>query len=222
MFERPKLPGAEFTLGMIGIAPWRKRPDLGLDVLDILVRRDSRFRLAIKSKQPWDYWWIWRRPEEQTAYAAWYERLRSRPALANAVNFDGFGPDVPVWLRRVGWVLSTSDDESFHLAPAEGMASGAVPALLPWPGADTIYDPAWIHDSPEAMAEVIAGAVASGEWADLRRAARDQVIASFPLDAVCGAWREICLRDRAPDADRATLVGWARDSAEQASRGPLR
>ena len=37
-------------------------------------------------------------------------------------------------LRGVDWVLSTSDDESFHLSPAEGMASGAVPAVLPWPG----------------------------------------------------------------------------------------
>ena len=36
--DRPKLDGAEFHLGMIGIAPMRKRLDLGLDVLEALRR----------------------------------------------------------------------------------------------------------------------------------------------------------------------------------------
>jgi hypothetical protein len=70
-----------------------------------------------------------------------------RPKL-EAVVFDDAGPDVAAWLRRVGFMLSTSDDESFRVAPAEGMASRAVTVFRHWPGAETIYDMRWIHRGP--------------------------------------------------------------------------
>lgn len=205
-FDRPKLPGAEFTLGMIGVSPHRKRPDLGVEVLARLRRRDRRFRLAIKSKLPWDYWWIWRKPEERAEAERLFHRLHDDPLVAGAVTFDGFGGDVAAWLRRVGWVLSTSDDESFHLAPAEGMASGAVPALLPWPGADTIYDPMWIHANPATMADAIYAITTMGAWDRERRIARDQVRASFPLPMVCDTWAEILVDDLSPETARGTLA----------------
>jgi hypothetical protein len=50
-----------------GIAPSRKRLDLALDVLDSLRRDDLRFMLFIKSKPPWDYWWIWQREDQGSA-----------------------------------------------------------------------------------------------------------------------------------------------------------
>jgi hypothetical protein len=126
--------------------------------------------------------------------------------VAGAVTFDGFGSDVAAWLRRVGWVLSTSDDESFHLAPAEGMASGAVPALLPWPGADTIYDTRWIHADPASLADAIHDITVSGRWEEQRHLARDQVRASFPLDAVCDTWARILVEDLSPDTAQGTLA----------------
>lgn len=205
-FARPKLPGVEFTLGMIGISPMRKRPDLGLEVLSLLRRRDRRYRLAVKSKLPWDYWWIWRKPEERADTEALFARLHDDPSVRGAVSFDGFGGDVPAWLRRVGWVLSTSDDESFHLAPAEGMASGAVPALLPWPGADTIYDTRWIHADPTTMAAAIHDTVASGAWDATAREAQRQVAASFPLDAVCDEWVRVLVDNLSPETARGTLA----------------
>ena len=205
-FDRPKLTGAEFTLGMIGISPHRKRPDLGVEILARLRRRDRRYRLAVKSKMPWDYWWIWRKPEERAEAERLFHRLHDDPVVASAVTFDGFGSDVAAWLRRVGWVLSTSDDESFHLAPAEGMASGAVPVLLPWPGADTIYNTRWIHTDPATAADAIHEITVSGRWEEQRHLARDQVRASFPLDAVCDTWARILVEDLSPDTAQGTLA----------------
>lgn len=187
--DRPKVPDARHRLGMIGIAPSRKRLDLGLDVLEALRSRDPRWRLSVKSKMPWDYWWIWNKPEERAHYDAVLRRVQSGP-LEDAVVFDDFGPDVASWLRRIGFVLSTSDDESFHLAPAEGMASGAVPALLPWPGADAIYKRRWIHDSPEAMADAIAALAADG-WEEAGEQARARLRETFGLDTVRAAWTEL-------------------------------
>ncbi|MET8452653.1 glycosyltransferase [Streptomyces sp. NPDC005209] len=198
--DRPKAPGARFRLGMIGIAPSRKRLDLGLDVLQRLRARDPRWHLSVKSKPPWEYWWIWNKPEERRHYDAILRRMQTSPLLEGAVVFDDFGADVPAWLRRIGHVLSTSDDESFHLAPAEGMASGAVPALLPWPGADEIYDRRWIHDDPEAMAEAIHGLGEPEPWRAASELARDQVRESYSLDRVAAAWTDLLVSGAQPAA----------------------
>ena len=197
-FQRPKLAGAQFTLGMIGISPVRKRPDIGIDVLSRLRRYDARFTMAVKSKMPWDYWWIWRKPEERIDTERLMGRLRDDPTVHDAVSFDGFGGDVAAWLRRVGWVLSTSEDESFHLAPAEGMASHAVPCLLPWPGADTIYHPRWISQTAQAMAEKILDITEAGTWQQTAEEAFKQVRASFPLTDVARMWTEVLTTDVDP------------------------
>jgi glycosyltransferase involved in cell wall biosynthesis len=185
--DRPKVPGARFRLGMIGIAPSRKRLDLGVEVLSLLRARDPRWQLSLKSKMPWEYWWIWNKPEERAHYDRVLDRIQTDPVVDGGVVFDSFGPDVASWLRRIGYVLSTSDDESFHLSPAEGMASGAVPAILPWPGADTIYDPRWIHDSPAAMADAIAALAADG-WEDAAAAAKTHARTSFDLKTISEMW----------------------------------
>ncbi|SFD07178.1 glycosyltransferase family 1 protein [Streptomyces aidingensis] len=185
--DRAKTADARFRLGMIGIAPARKRLDLGIEVLAALRARDPRWQLSVKSKMPWDYWWIWNKPEERDAYDPVLRRIQGDPLLDGAVVFDEFGPDVASWLRRIGFVLSVSDDESFHLSPAEGMASGAVPALLPWPGSDAIYDRRWIHDSPAAMAEAIA-ALAEDGWERAGALARRQVREAYSLETVAAAW----------------------------------
>ncbi|RKS76349.1 glycosyltransferase involved in cell wall biosynthesis [Actinomadura pelletieri DSM 43383] len=189
--DRPKLPGAEHHLGMIGIAPSRKRLDLGLDVVEELRRDDPRFTLFVKSKLPWEYWWIWQKDDERAHYEQVFRRIRRSKLLSGGVVFDSYGRDVASWLRRIGFVLSTSDDESFHLAPAEGMASGAVPALLPWPGAETIYDDRWIHETPQAMAASISATVSENRWETEGALARTQVRNAYALDEVCRQWTDL-------------------------------
>ncbi len=196
--DRPKLAGAEYSLGMIGIAPSRKRLDRGLDVLAELRRLDPRYTMSVKTKQPWEYWWIWNRPEERTYFERVYRRIQRDESLASGVIFDPFGPDVATWLRRVGFMLSTSDDESFHLAPAECAASGGVPALLPWPGSDTIYDPHWIHDDPVAMAEAIHATVSEGRFAEESERARAEVTSVYGLERVRSLWSDLVVQGRLP------------------------
>jgi glycosyltransferase involved in cell wall biosynthesis len=171
---------------MIGIAPSRKRLDLGLDILARLRRHDPRYTLRVKSRLPWEYWWIWKKPEERMHYEAALRRARGD--LSGAVVFDPYGPDVANWLRRVGFVLSTSDDESFHLAPAEGMASAAVPALLNWPGANRTYAPHWVHESPEALADSIAATTPAPTWTNTSIQARSEVRANYALPKIATHW----------------------------------
>ncbi len=196
--DRPKLDGARFHLGLIGIVPSRKRLDLALDVLEELRREDDRYLLFVKSGMPWEHWWVWQNPAERDHYATALRRVQRSPLLRGAVVFDDAGPDVAAWLRRVGFVLSTSDDESFHVAPAEGMASRAVPVLRHWPGAETIYDMRWIHRDPAGMAAAIAGLAAPDDWREAGDAAHAQVAAAFNLPLVCEAWRGLLTADLDP------------------------
>ena len=196
--DRPKLEGARFHLGLIGMVPSRKRLDLALDVLEELRREDDRYLLFIKSGMPWEHWWVWQNPAEREHYASALRRIQRSPLLRGAVAFDDAGPDVAAWLRRVGFVLSASDDESFHVAPAEGMASRAVPVLRHWPGAETIYDMRWIHRGPAEMAAAVMALGDEGDWRAAGNDAHGQAAAAFNLPRVCEAWRGLLTADLDP------------------------
>ena len=195
--DRRKLAGARHHLGIIGVVPARKRLDLALDVLEELRREDDRYLLFIKSGMPWDHWWVWRKASERAHYTTALHRIQRSARLRGAVVFDEAGPDVPAWLRRVGFVLSTSDDESFHVAPAEGMASRAVPVLRHWPGAETIYDMRWIHRTPADMAQAIA-ALGDSEWQQAGDVAHRQAADAFAVDRVRRSWRDLLTSDLPP------------------------
>jgi glycosyltransferase involved in cell wall biosynthesis len=196
--DRPKLDGARFHLGLVGMVPSRKRLDLALDVLEEMRREDDRYLLFVKSGMPWEHWWVWQNPAEREHYADALRRVQRSPLLRGAVVFDDAGPDVPAWLRRVGFVLSTSDDESFHVAPAEGMASRAVPVIRHWPGAETIYDRRWIHRGPAEMAAAVLALAGEGDWRAAGDAAHAQAAAAFNLNRVCAAWHGLLTADLDP------------------------
>ena len=193
--NRPKFEDAQFTIGLIGAAPMRKRPDLAIAILEQLRAADPRFKLVIKTKLPWQMPWVWRDQTERDQFRELFEYIERTESLRGSIIFDDYGADVANWLRRVGWVLSTSDDESFHLAPAEGAASGAVPVILPWPGSDQIYDAKWIHQDVTAAANFILTETKSGTWAQLGEQARTEISSRYGLDLVNEQWAKILTQD---------------------------
>lgn len=199
-FDRPKLPGADYRIGLIGAAPARKGLQRALAVVEAIRRVDPRYRLLVKSRLPWDLWWVWKRPEEREYFTDAFAQVRDSALLQGAVTFDPYGGDVPDWLRRVGWVLSTSDDESFHLAPAEGMASGALPVVHHWPGAETVYAPEWVHSTVAGMAEAIT--LAPRQAGDERIARAREQVRAFDAPVVLDALTRVLTEDLPPAAAR--------------------
>jgi glycosyltransferase involved in cell wall biosynthesis len=139
-FYRAKLPEAKFTLGFIGMVPWRKRFDRALDIFQKLWQEDNRYVLRVKGLRPRDYPWMLSksRKEEMAQYDELYKRIENAPWKKHVI-FDGHGSDMPEWFQRIGYIISTSDFEGSHQAVAEGMASGSVPIIYGWDGADTVY-----------------------------------------------------------------------------------
>lgn len=153
-YRLPKKAGNRYHLGVCGVLPSRKRLDLSLDILEKLWLKDNRYKLFVKSRMPQDTPWLMKRDEERTYYEQVFARIKSAP-WKDAVIFDTHGDDMAQWMQKIGFMLSTSDFESFHLAPMEGMASASVPCVLHWSGAETIYPYGNIFECVADMAAFI-------------------------------------------------------------------
>ncbi len=184
-----KMGGSNFTLGMIGIAPQRKRIDLALDTLELLLREDDRYQLRIKGTHPFDYPWLASRPDECKYYMDIMERINSSNKLRYKVIFDPPGNDVEQWLSMVGFILSPSDFESFHLAVGEGMLTRSVPVVWNWPGADEIWgEENIVHNAKDAAEKIIKLGVTQE-----KEVYRSYVINNYGVDLIVKAWEEVML-----------------------------
>lgn len=153
--NRPKdWENAKFTIGMVGVLPSLKRLDLALDTFEKVWKEDHRYRLVIKSRRPEQVAWIWNNADERYHYQAIQKRIAESEWSGN-VEWSGHGDDMASWYEQIGYILSMSDFESFHLAVAEGMASGAYPVIRHWNGAETIYNREWIVEDSSMAAERI-------------------------------------------------------------------
>ncbi|CAN5861644.1 glycosyltransferase family 4 protein [soil metagenome] len=170
--QRQKLDNARFNIAMIGVVPTElKGLDKALDILAHLRDEEPRFHLFIRSKRPWEVPFLWDRSEERRAALEIAQRVQTDERLIGAVSFDGFGADIPRWLRKSGQVWSLSEVESFHMGCAEGMASGAVPSILRWPAADSIFAPRWLNDDVTSVAEHTLSMTHIQNWRDASLAA---------------------------------------------------
>ena len=151
---------ARFTLGMIGMVPKSKRLDRAVDLLEVLLKEDGRYCLRVKGKKPLDYGWLLKRDDELSYYSKIFERINHEPRLRYKVIFDPPGDDVNDWLSMVGFILSPSENESFHMAIGEGMLTGCYPIIWNRNGAAKIWGKEWIVNSlKEARESVIDGKV---------------------------------------------------------------
>src|SRR5699024_11056081 len=107
-FDRPKLEGSAFRLGMLGMVSFGKRPDRALDLLEALISEDDRYSLHIRGKMPWEYEYEWKSGLQRELYLQCFERIREDSLLREHVVFERFGPDVASWLRKIGYVMSPS------------------------------------------------------------------------------------------------------------------
>lgn len=195
---RPKHPDARFHLGLAGYVPELKRMDRALDLLSELLRRDPRYVLHLRGRHPWNYKYVWGNPLRRDVYLGAYERLRVDPELRRAVVFDPFGPDMGNWFRGIGWMLSPSTRETFHLAPVEGMASGAVPVVWRRQGADEIFPAdALVDDLAQAADRVHAAATDPAEYARLAQEAVEHAARYEAADTVAD-WLRLILDGTRP------------------------
>lgn len=171
-YELKKDTTADFNLGLVGILPQIKRLDRAIDIIERLIEEDRRYKLFIKGKLPQDLPWMKNRPEELAYYEEQFKRIKTSNLKDNVI-FEKHGSNMAQWFQKIGVMLSTSENESFHLAPMEGMASGATPCIIHWDGAETIYPQRFIKENTEEMVEMILDKANSWE---------KHVLAAYPKE----------------------------------------
>lgn len=209
--HQPKLAGAQFALAAIGYVPRLKRLDRALDVLETLRARDERYHLLVKGREPWEYAWMAARGEERDFYEGMLQRVEQAPSLRGAVSFEPFADDLPDFLRRAGWIVSASEVEGHSVALAEGMASGAVPAILDRPGAREQYEARWVHADPAAAAEAILATQARDEGEASRRYAE-----RWSWERLGPLWDGLLFGDGSPAAHGAEALAGAQPATGDA------
>lgn len=155
--QRSKFPEAKFTLGLVGINPFEhKRFDRALDFFKALLKQDSRFQLAVRSSMPWEIQWVWDRQDDtRVQFEEVFQRIFADPELAGSIRFDPAGGDMEEWYRGIGTILSSSDSEGCHTSVIEGMASGCLPVVYDWPGAQSLFAPHVYTNMTQAVPSVI-------------------------------------------------------------------
>jgi glycosyltransferase involved in cell wall biosynthesis len=152
--DQPKLFGAEFNLGLLGMCPRLKAPHLAIELLSKLKSVDLRYTLFIKGKRPEDYAWLTQRPEERDYYQELYQNLEGSK-YRNSVVFEGYDSNVAEWFRKIGFILSTSEREGSHQSVAEGMASGSLPIIRNWPGAELLYPASFVFGELDEAVKLV-------------------------------------------------------------------
>lgn len=135
-------------IGMVGIIPQRKRFDRAVELLAQLLDSGKDAHLHIKGPRPEELEFMRApgRAPELVYYNEVYERIKADPELESRITFYPWGNDVALWYRKIDFILSPSDFESFHYALADGILSGCEPIIWPWDEAADLYSQDWLID----------------------------------------------------------------------------
>lgn len=189
-FDRPKTNNAQFTLGLVGMVPFLKRPDRALDLIEELAKIDERYILRIKGRMPWEYPHVWSDPVQKQLYLDFFERVARSELLTEHVAFDSFSADIASWHRGIGYILSPSELESFHLAPAEGMAARTIPVFWKREGVKEVFGDYSRDCSPETRIRVILDGQDKESFAEMGAAAREYS-RRWDVTAVMPQWEQL-------------------------------
>lgn len=184
-FSNNRCAYSDLTLGYLGMVPFRKRPDLALDILEECRKSGKDFSLRIKGKRPQDFPWMLKRTEEMKQYSARFDD-RIAGDLKDVIHFNGFDPNPGSWYGKCGFMLSTSDFEGSHQAVAEGMAQGCIPVIRNWSGADGMYPRENIVSSVKEAASLIQKSRRNPDvYFSLAQKNREFAVQNFEARQIC-------------------------------------
>jgi glycosyltransferase involved in cell wall biosynthesis len=194
--EQQKFFGAEFNLGLLGMCPRLKAPGLAVELLVKLKRIDPRYTLFVKGKRPKDYAWLMQRDEERNYYQQLFEQIETSK-YRNSVVFEDYDTNVAEWFRKIGFILSTSEREGSHQSVAEGMASGSLPVIRNWPGAELLYPDRFVFSDLDEAVELILKLKTARQYSDECRTVKAYAQSHFD-QTVVGCQYEQLLSDLHP------------------------
>lgn len=182
------------VIGLVGIVPARKRFDLAIKLLWMLLKDDNNWILKIKGSKPSKYPWMHNKKKEME----WFNNIfKSSDDLINSSNlvYDEYSDNMADYYASVGYILSVSDFEGSHQAIAEGMASGCIPVIRDWTGAHMLYPRQYVHSNLEEMHSFILSTANSETTSLIRTEVINYATLNFDQDIICPKIEEISNRE---------------------------
>ncbi|MDU0479895.1 glycosyltransferase [Staphylococcus chromogenes] len=181
-YQRSNDPDRVYNLAIVGIVPARKGFNRALSILSTLRQYDDRYNLTIYGKGPKEFPWVMRDDEEAAYYQACDELIEAN-SLTERVVYSGW-TDLKEALADKGFVLSVSDFESFHVAPAECFAAGNIALFLPWPGVGYIYPEKYICEDVEEITSTILALREEEKFREFAQVGHDFVRDNYDIHRV--------------------------------------
>jgi len=122
-------------IASVGYINYKKNPTLLLYCFKKIHQYDPQFSLHIAGEF------------QDSRIQIYFEDFLKKNPLP--VHFDGWVDDMPNWYADKDFVISTSLFESFHYSIAEGMASGLMPLIHHWLGAENLYPEEFLFSDPD-------------------------------------------------------------------------
>lgn len=122
-------------IASVGYINYKKNPSLLLYCFDKIHSFDNEYTLHIAGKH-----------QDPRIELYFKHYLKNNPL---PIYFDGWVEDMASWYADKDYVISTSLFESFHYSIAEGMASGLLPLIHNWFGADMLYPQEYLFRTPD-------------------------------------------------------------------------
>lgn len=144
-FSKRKSSNNKVVLGLLGFVPQTKRLDRAVSLLDSLRKSGIDARLSIKGHRPEELEFMHApsRVKELDYYYDTYKMIDNLE-LSDYVDFESWGANVRDWYEKLDFILSPSENESFHYAVADGVLSGCLPVVWNWDEAKIIYPEDWV------------------------------------------------------------------------------
>lgn len=186
---------AHRTLGLVGWAQKVKDPIWALEVLALLRRHDPQWRLKLIGA---DFPARPRRLSEHR-YAQEFRARALEPDVVGAVSYVGYTTNLPAHLSDVGFALSSSLRESWHVGAVEMVAAQAVPVFRNWPAfrhldaVGELFGPECAVDTPQEAAERILASADRDVWERESAAARERFRQRFDPRTLEDSYRAVVL-----------------------------
>jgi glycosyltransferase involved in cell wall biosynthesis len=168
-------------IAMVGYIPKLKGLLKGLKILNLLKQENKNFKLFLFGKNYREVDWLWNDSDERSYFLECEEFIKKNN-LSDSVIFKGWVEQSKIFFN-VGYTLSVSDIESFHLAPAEGLCDLTLALILKWNGAEFIYPKEMIFDDiTDIIDKIISTNKDDYEYFQLLKEMRDYVIKEYNVE----------------------------------------
>jgi glycosyltransferase involved in cell wall biosynthesis len=181
IYSGEKVGDYKHNIAMVGYLPKEKGLLKALKILKMLKEHDNKFKLYLFGKSYKELDWVWNDVSNRSYFLKCEDYIKINN-LKDSVIFKGW-IDRSEMFHDIGYVVSLSEVESFHLAPAEGFCDNTLGLLIDWPGVEYIYPEEIIFNSIEEIKDKILVTYKNeDEYKKLVEDMKEYIIKEFDID----------------------------------------